>query len=269
MDGRKRTAGIRAVKFESLKLQQENKNRRRRVFYITLVAIAALSFFVVVFTVLLKVGEIQVVNSTIYTEEEIISALPVTKGDSLYGFDNKNVEESLKQRFPYIKAVSVTRKLPETVIIEITEEIPTFGLKVEKDYYILSEGFKVLDRVETLPEDVKLVILDTGYVKRCVAGEKLSFAEKRLLDSIDELWATLCHYNLDKKTDYIKAANRFDIHFGYNNQIKAYLGDIKDCDTKIRFFIGIMDHIYDDQRGKLDISNPREATFSPFTPSEG
>lgn len=270
MDGKRRFGSIRAVKFETLKNQQEKKNKRRRAFYIFLVVAAALSFFVVVFTVLLKISDIEITGTSVYTEEEILSALSVSKGDSLYGFDEKAVANTLKHRFPYIKSISVDRILPSTLVINITDETPVFAIQVERDYFILSDDFKVLERRSALPEDIKLVFLNTGYVKRCVTGETLSFAETRLLLSLDELWATLCHYKLDGKIDYIQAYNRFDIYFGYNNgQLKTYLGDIKDCDAKIRFFIGIKEHLYDDQRGNLDISSPREATFSPASENSG
>jgi len=263
MDDERDFNDYKVVKFETLKQQQERKSKHRRAFYIILVVAAALSFFVVAFTVFLKISHIEIINSTLYDDDEIFAALPIAKGDSLYGFDGGGVEEYLQKHFPYYKTVSVTRKLPSTVIIEVTEETPVFCLKSGNDYYILSEDFKVLGRTETVPEEISLISLSTGYVKRCVTGETLSFAETKLFDSLDELWQTLCYYKLDDKIDYIDASNRFDIYIGYNGQLRIYMGDIKDCDTKIRFLLGIMEHIYDDQTGYLDISNPKEATFSP------
>jgi len=265
MDEERDLSDAKVVKFETLKQQQERKNRRRRAFYITLVVLATLSFFVVVFTVFLKVEDIEINGCTVYGYDEIVTALPVAQGDSLYGFDGNNVEECLLRQFPYLKTVSVTRKLPSTVIIEVTEEKPMFRMKSGNNYYLLSEDFRVLCRTDSMPDGIKLVELNTGYVKRCVTGETLSFAETKLIDSLDELWKTMCYYGLEDKIAYIDASNRFDIYFGFDDRLRVYIGDTNDCDTKIRFFMGIMEHIYDDQSGRLDISNPKEATFSPDT----
>ncbi len=263
VDGERDLSDARVVKFETLKQQQERKNKRRRAFYITLAAAAALSFFVVVFTVFLKVGKIEINGCSVYNTDELIAALPVAVDDSLYGFDGGKAEQSLLKQFPYLKTVSVSRRLPSTVVIDVTEEAPVFRIKAGSDNYLLSEDFKVLSRTDIIPEGTGLVELETGYVKRCVTGETLSFAGTKLINTLDELWRTLCYYELDDKINYVNAANRFDIYLGYEGRLRIYIGDIDDCDTKIRFFIGIMEHIYDDQFGLIDISNPREATFSP------
>jgi len=252
------------LRFETLKSQQERKTRRRRAFYITLISVAALSFFAVVFMFFLKIGKIEISGGSRYSSEEIAAALPIKKGDSLYGFGAESVVTSLKTEFPYIKSVTVTRRIPSAVIIKIVDETPVFYMESGGGYYLLSEDFVVLERLSSPPKDgTGLILLRTGYVKRCVVGQPLSFAETKLLTSLDALWKNLSHYGLAGKINYLEAANRFDIYFGFDSRIRAYIGSVADCDTKIRFFLGIMEHIYKDQSGKIDLSNPKEATFSP------
>lgn len=256
----------RALKFEALKQSQEQKNRRRRAFYILLAAAAALSFFVVTFTVLLKVGEIEIKGLTVYGEEELTAALPFALGDSFYGFDSDAAGAAIKSQFPYIKTVAIQRRLPSTVMITLTEETPAFYLKAANGVYLVSENFQVLERFESPYENADLVFLSTGYVKRCVVGEKLSFAETKLLGSLQTLWQNLANHGMEDKIDYIEAQNRFDIYFGYEDRLRIYIGSAKECDTKIKFFEGIMEYVYADQSGFIDISNPKEATFSPDNP---
>ena len=254
----------RVIKEDALKRPRVRKNRRRAVVYTLMVVAALAAFFVLVFTVFFKIKKIDIVGTERYGVSDIEQYGGIRFGAPLYGFDSLGAETALTEALPYIKEVEVTRSIPSTVRITVTEETPAFALRVENDDYILSDDFKVLERVPAGESPDELVFLSAGTVADCMVGSELSFAEKKLLDSFKTLWQTLQTYSLCVDIDYIEAAERFDIYFGYKGRIRVYLGDVKDCDAKIRFFIKIMEHIYDEQTGLLDLSDKKEATFSPY-----
>ena len=254
----------RVIKEDALKRPMERKNRRRAVIYTVMVLAAAAAFFAVVFTVFFKIKTVNVTGSERYGAEDIINATGMETGKPLFGFDADDVENDILRAFPYIKDVSVSRKIPSTVNVEIIEETPAFVFRVVNDEYIVSETFKVLERVPAGSAPKELTVITTGTVAECIVGKEISFVETKLLASLKTLWETLDKYSQCGYVDYIEASERFDLYFGYKGRIRVYVGDIKECDAKIRFFIKIMEHIYEEQTGLLDISDKKEATFSPY-----
>lgn len=253
-----------ALKEDVLKKPQDRKNRRRMVFYIVLAVTATLSFFIVAFTAFFRVDHIEINGNEKYSAEDIIKASGIEMDTPLYAFGSLSVERVILTELPYIEEVDVLRKLPSTVAITVTEEKPVFYTKVNDDYYIVSDDFTVLERTKSLPAE-SLILLKTGYVASCNVGKELSFDEEKLLYSLKTLWQTLKNYNFSQNIKYIEALNRFDIYFGYNDKLRVYFGKAEDSEAKIRFFSKILDYIYEDQNGILDISNKKEATFSSET----
>lgn len=253
-----RLAENNSIKEEFLEKPLGRKKKMRMIVYFAIIAAAAVSFFVVVVTLFFKTNAITVDGNSKYTSEEILEAISLKKGDSLFGFDTDSLENEICRMFPYIKDVKVKRKLPSTVVIDIEEEVARFYVEVKNNKYLVSESFDVLE----MGESQNAIPLNTGNIKECIVGKKLSFNEERLLDSLDELWQTLELYDLAGNVDYIEASNRFDISFGYGGRIDVYFGGIQDCEDKIRFFIKIMEHLYEDYSGELDLSDKKEAVFS-------
>ena len=254
----------RVIKEDALLKPLERKTRRRRFVYAAMVIIAAAAFFTVVFTVFFKISSVTVTGTERYEAEDIAAAAGIEPGEPLYSFGSANAAERIKSEFPYVKEVNVTRRIPSSVEVEVTEETPAFVISVANDAYIVSDSFKVLERLPAADAPEGLVRLNTGMVENCTVGSALSFRETKLLDSLKTLWQTLEDYSQNGYVDYIDAVNRFDIYFGFKGRIRVYLGDARECDAKIRFFIKIMEHIYDEQSGTLDISDKKEATFAPY-----
>ena len=254
----------RVIKEDALLRPLERKNRRRRFVYAAMVLIAAAAFFTVVFTVFFKISTVSVSGTERYAAEEIAAVAGIEPGEPLYSFGSANAEERIKGAFPYIREVSVTRRIPSSVAVEVTEETPVFVFTVANDSYIVSDSFKVLERVSADSVPGGLVKVNAGQVAECMVGSEIAFVETKLLDSLKMLWRTLGNYSQCEYVDYIDAANRFDIYFGFKERIRVYLGDTRECEAKIRFFVKIMEHIYDEQSGTLDISDKKEATFAPY-----
>ncbi len=247
------------IKEEFLEKPLGRKNRMRMIVYFVIIALSAVSFFAVVLTLFFKINTITVNGNGRYDTDEILNAISLKEGDSLYAFDAEALEDEICSLFPYVKSASVKRKLPSTVLVDIEEENVCFSIEIKNNTYLLSEDFDVLE----MEKNRNAIPLKTGYIKECVVGKKVSFNEEELLSALDELWQMLTLYDLEDKVDYIEASNRFDITFGYAGKFDVYFGGVDDCEDKIRFFIKIMEHLYDEYSGYLDISDKKEAVFSP------
>ncbi|MDL2287218.1 FtsQ-type POTRA domain-containing protein [Eubacteriales bacterium OttesenSCG-928-G02] len=253
-----------AIKYESLKHQQQKKIIRRRIFYVSLLVIIIAAFFAVCYNVFFKVNTIKITGNKRYTSEEIIEVLNIDKGDKLFSFDVGLIESFLIKKMPYIKEVTISRSLPSTVKVDIIEEDARFYTYQNGDLYYLTETLTVLERTEGKIFETPLIEIETSDIKRCIVGEKLTFADTRKTDVFLELYNSLISHNIIDKIHYIDIKSRFDIYFYYEeSRFKVYFGDITDADRKLDLFCGILEKAYDDQRGKLDISDISAGIFSP------
>ena len=88
---------------------------------------ALLTFLVVIMAVIFvmsvffRVTDIQVEGNEHYTDEEIIKAVVIEKGDNLFFFDRIAATSRVFAKLPYIEEVSVERQLPNKVIISVQE----------------------------------------------------------------------------------------------------------------------------------------------------
>jgi cell division septal protein FtsQ len=253
----------RTITMEVLQNQRYKKRVRRIVFYTGLFLIVTAVFLLVAFAVFFKVRTINITGNSRYTLEDVNAVLPVKLNANLYSFKAEEVELVVKKELPYVGSVKVTRTIPSTLNIEITEAKPVMYINIGYDYYLLSDELRVLDHFKDkslLPPDV--IELKASTVLRCIVGETASFVDTRSYNAITELYSQLRMNGIEKDIRMINIVSRFDITLQYTDRFSIYLGDMDDADIKIRFLIGIFEKLDAEDKGKIDISDSREATVA-------
>jgi len=209
--------------------------------------------------------DVEFININTDSQVLVKSSAPVKINSNLYSFKAEDVELKIKKELPYIGDVRVTRTIPSTLNIEITEAEPAMYLNIGNDYYLLSGKLRVLDHFKDksmLPPDV--IELKASTVLRCIVGETASFVDTRSYNAITELYDHLCENGIEKDIRMIDIVSRFDITLQFRDRFLVYLGDMDYADIKIRFFIGILQRLDAEDKGKIDVSDYREATVALF-----
>ena len=88
---------------------------------------------------LLRVGRMEVRGITSYKQEQIINALGVARGDSLYGISYDELEQRILLGCPYIREVEVSGHFPDILRVTVIEE------RTAQWYIALADDFYVLD----------------------------------------------------------------------------------------------------------------------------
>ncbi len=249
--------------FRSIEKQQKRKKLKRTLFYLVLIVAFCAIFFTLWFTVLFKVRNIEVEGNSRYTADEIIKASGITEGENIYGIDKADIENRLKNRLVYVDSVEIDRNLPSTVNIKLVEKRPVLYSNLYGDNYLVTDDLSVIERNNDTATD-GLILLEAGDVKRCFAGETLEYCDSRMADCVKTMYTVLENYGLADEITSFTMKNRFDISVCYDNRIDIYFGTMDNIDVKVRFFVGILEHLYADDKGKLDISNIKEASFSRY-----
>ncbi len=252
-----------SITMEVLQSQQQRKIRRRRVFYVFVFLLLTALFLTITFTVFFKVREINIEGLNRYTYEELVDVLPFEADQNLYSFSTEDIERILLKEFPYISEVSVTRRIPSRLNINVIETTPVMYIESHGDIYLLSDKLHVLERVDIDdPIKSRLTELKTSRIKRCVVSETAEFFDRRTLEAVITLYANLRENYITSRVKEIDVVARFNISISYENRFKVLLGDMGHIDIKIPFLVGIIKKLGADDTGIIDITDHTEASVS-------
>jgi cell division protein FtsQ len=154
-----------------------DEKTRRRIQVARLRKVGAVAAVIAVFALavglyfspFLRVQNTEVRGATL-TDPAEIEGLTALDGDSMFRLDTATVQRRLGL-LPMIKSVSVERKWPNTVVINVTERTPWGHWKVGNDVYVIDAEGVVLPPV-VMPEGTPL-INDLSNPVRLVPGDRV------------------------------------------------------------------------------------------------
>ena len=258
--------------------------------YGAIIAVILIVGVVLSLTVLFKTQAYEVTGVTRYSEEEIIDACGISKGENIFLAPKSAAEKRLKKQFPYVEEANVSFKIPDTIRIAIEEAAEGYLMKLSgSDYLVISTKGRILNQVtDTSAYDLPIFIgptLTSGAI-----GDYVSYEDDTVVEMIESITQTFADNGYQGITE-IDATNMADISFTYENRIKVKLGIPEDLDYKIRTAMIIINDKIDSATtvktaGVLDVSrcnttkrsyfdeatptvNPSEASTEPTTAPGG
>lgn len=123
---------------------------RRNRFLLQLITIAAVVLAVVLaLSVFFKVENIEVSGVEKYTAWDIREASGLKKGDNLMTFSRPGAAARILEKLPYVGDVRIGIRLPNTVLIQVTEVQVTYSVKAQDDsWWLMSSGGRVVSQAE-------------------------------------------------------------------------------------------------------------------------
>ena len=292
----------------------EMRRRRRRRRMLTCGALALLVILGVVLsvTVLFKVSayrvenpnKVEPVDTGIYSEEAILSALGVPMGVNLFDFSLREKEQQMALALPYLETIQLRRSLPGTLVIRVTPAREAYQMRCAGGWAVLSQGLKVLKVQPEEPQGLLSIegmeplhpaagmplVLDLpvqGSEAPGSASQEQSTSQNvpqsqsepetqtttPRLDTLEKLLAGLEPEGLIHGVCSIDLSDLNEITFVYENRVRVLLGTINTLDYKMEWARYILlnqkgDGLQHGDRGRLDISHVRaDGSIQPlFTP---
>lgn len=190
-----------AKKQEARRRSAQNKKRdfRTRFYVITTTVIVLVGGFFFSISSFFTIDSIVVQGNSHYTAEEIINMGHATPGRNIiYKANTKEIKEYLEQN-PYIKSAVVSRRLPSTLVIQVTERQERLAFRYDDDYLVMDENGILLKKTRNVP---KTTIVEGLVVSKIKLGEKIGTENnKRLNKVIDLIKATIKNDLYFKKMD--------------------------------------------------------------------
>ena len=260
------------------KQRRKAKHRTRRRISPTalkrlLIMAAVVAAFVLSMVIFFRVRDIQVTGSTYYTAEEVIAACGITKGDNLLTISRGKAAGSVMAALPYVKTVQVTRHLPDTLELTVTEYDVTYAVQDTSDgYWLVTSDGKITE--QTNDKAVKSHILVSGFrIASPVIGEQLSVAVAEgqeaagegQLAAMTSLLQELEKSDLTKQVVSVDIPASYELAFWYGSQYYVKLGNKDDLPYKLEYLKEVLKNLEDYQSGTIDLSfsEGSEARFTP------
>lgn len=203
-----------------------------------------------------------------YTAEQIIDASGIDKGDNIFFVDFDVAKENLEKKLPYLCNVTLSRKLPDQVIIRVEIAKKAYAIGVSDSTYALTDSnFKVLEISGTYGPDVTPVVGATP--KNAEPGSILSFSGDSEKDStlnlIKEISDGITANNF-VGINLVSIESKSGIYMIYEERVVLRLGDSSDLDKKIALGKKVIDEenaIDADQTGVLNLTVAKKGFFNP------
>ncbi|MFU0833012.1 MAG: Cell division protein DivIB [Oscillospiraceae bacterium] len=253
-------------------IRAANRRRRRRrallIFYIVLFLAVLSAAVAVSFTVLFQIDTIQVTGTSRYSQEEIISACGIQKGENLFLAKTKQAEQQILSQLPYIGSVKVKRQLPAKIYIEVTAAHVCGAVEYSGEYVIMGDDFRVLEVTDKLPQSCPLI--EGIELKNPVAGAAAEFADTSMQTCFMEVVSALNQYGLTNITG-MNFSSSSSVLVEYDGRVTINLGMPSGLDYKIRYAKALFDSgkIQDTEMGTLNLSTVEENDTAYFQPETG
>ena len=207
---------------------------------------------IVVVILMSPVFQIKTINATQikkYTQSQIIEKTGIREGMNLVFLSKREALRNFEND-PYIESCEIDKQLPNTVNINVKERRVRGYVPYMGSYLYIDEYGRVLDVQTSYTEPLPIVKgLEFSEFK---LGETLDVKNTKSFDVIVKIAQMMTKYELLDLVVSIDVSNPSDIH-AYSNNVEILLGDISDCDKKIRTMAEVLKKLPEGDRGTLDL----------------
>ncbi len=261
---------------------RKSYNRRMRVLVLAVVCVASLflTYIVCVWSPLFQIRRIVVMPTERVSETQVSDLAAIPAGSTLFGFDEAGVEQRLMAN-PWISSVRLTRNLPDTLTVEVTER------KVAA-IVMLSNGQAAwrlsTDGVWIEPVELSAITADNGadsydvQAKNAAANEGVVYVSEAAATLAPEEGKACADEGLLGLIQYIEtftpalrdqivsacATSKESIAVVLSNGIKVSLGAPDDIELKEQTVLGILDK-FQGQISYINVRTPANPTYRGLT----
>ena len=244
-----------------------NRLRRGSAWYGPLTLVLLFLVLMMVLSLFFRVSEIQVVNASEYSEEEIIRASGIQEGANLFFVDRFSAASTIFSKLPYMDTVSIRRQLPNKIIIQAEGSAPAAWMLLDEEYWLIDRNGKMLGTVSEaeLSGYPEIRSLEPVTV---IAGVDMMVAENdernaQRLRYLQELLTPLKAEGMLPYIQWIDFKNPQNPSLRLDNRIVAYLGEMDSTTYKVALLRDVTEKLSTDDAGMLYYAGGNSWTFSP------
>lgn len=236
---------------QAVKKRRINKRKRRKrgvliVFLLFVVSLlCGLSL-----TVFFPVKEITATESNFYSSEQIINNCGIVLGENLLRISESRVLDTLQKELPFVDDIKISKKLPSTVEISVTDAAEIYVFKIGDIYYSTDDQTRVLKTYSTQPENLLFVnckIAENTDLKH------VTFENEETKEIIGYITKYIETFPL--KADYIDLTNLYAIEMGFDSRFTVNFGEFTYFEQKLAHFLKMLEEeTFAQEKGEVNLS---------------
>ena len=195
----------------------------------------------------------QVTEIAGYSADSILQRMGVQLEENIFSFEPGEKAAVLEQNFPLLGSIKVIRDYPNTVVVQVTEAVPTYAVQNGSNWLVISDQWKILSEESAQPEG--LCTLYGGKLQDTAPGQGFRFMEDAdaasasgseaaesestvstgsdRMEALHTLRSKLEEYGLSQDVTRLEVADTEQLAFLYQDRISVLLGTLNDLDYKL------------------------------------
>ena len=243
--------------------RRKRHHRGSKILYKLISAVVASGAIVVALTLFFEVDSIQVSGVTKYDSAEVVAASGVKAGDNLFLLNKYEIKDAIKEQLPYVSSVRINRKLPDTLLIEVTDSNLGGVICVDDVYWVIgADDGRILDQRTEAGSEALIRGITPVEPK---VGLPLAVPEEQerkrgqlvaLLAALEEKGMLQGVGGLDFTSDSVismEYGERFTVEFAYGADFLYKLSNLNQ----------VIEQLEDNERGTIDLTFDGRANFIP------
>lgn len=231
------------------------KKRRRGALRAPLTFIIVCAALLFGMSVFFRVSSIEVTGNSYYTEEEIILASGIEEGDNLFFLNKSSAAARMYSKLPYLTDVSITRVLPNKLVIDIIESAAIAYVTSESGLWAIDSSCKLLSTIEQ-SEASSLIEIRSLTPIAPETGEVIApgDAESPKVAYLADILAAIEDNNMQGDIEWIDMSDISNPSFYYLGRFTVRLGYDEELDYKFLKLLAAVNELAAGDRGTLDLS---------------
>lgn len=246
----------------------ENKRRSRRRQLQASPWFGPMSFvliclsIVVAMSIFFRVSTVEVEGNEDYTDQEIVAATGIDAGDNLFFLNRISAISRMMARLPYIQEASVSRVLPDKVVITVKESNAIATVQSETSAWMIDRNCKMMTAV-TESEAMGLIPVTGITAVLPNVGDPIQPAEgdEGRIEYLSEILLEIEVRGLQSRISKIDITDPSNPVLRFDDRFDVKLGDKGDTIRKFGLFLSASEQLASGDIGVIDLSLDENAHF--------
>ncbi len=213
------------------KKMSRKRKLKKHILTILLAIVVMCVGLVLVFSLFFKINTITISGDKVYSDKMVTEKSGIAIGENLFKVDEEKLTEILSKELPYIKEVTIERKLPDTLIINVEAAKEVGAITTSKGFVLLDETGKVLDKNASILKE-NVAVINNVKLKEYVEGEKVVLTDEKKTYALIKLFEAIGNADMQLLTE-IDLKNINDIKIKYDDRITFAVGSLTNIETKL------------------------------------
>ncbi len=247
--------------------QDKRKISKKKVFiffakWTSIVALVIGGFVFLTTTPIFNISNIKIIGNEQVKYEEILSLSGLKVDTNLFKNTKNNITKNIKQN-AYIDSVSIKRKLPDTIEIQIKEKQKAYMLQFMNGYaYIDNQGY-----ILQISQDKKELPILKGYVtseEYIYEGNRLCIDDLEKLEVTSKIMQAIRDVGIEQNISSIDITNKQEYSLYIESELKTiHLGDASNLTDKMLYAKAIIESEKDNE-GEIFLNGDINNKFQPY-----